>query len=275
MGSALEQDRQAGQGRQSVLTPTANRRDPGETPALRIVGLSHSYGARPALRDVALTVYPGDFTVLLGLNGAGKTTLFSLVTRLYAHRSGSIAIFGAPIDGDPATALSHIGVAFQQSTLDLELTVEQNLRYHAALHGVPRGRTAARIAAEIERVDLAKRRRDKVRQLSGGQRRRVEIARALLHDPKLLLLDEPTVGLDVEGRQFLLDHVRSLCRNDGIGVLWATHLIDEIGADARVIILHQGKIMAEGSVPDILAAAGSASMREAFDAMTRRGERKS
>jgi ABC-2 type transport system ATP-binding protein len=265
MGSALEQDRQDG------VTLPAGRRDGAEPPALRIVGLSHSYGTRPALRDVALTLYPGDFTILLGPNGAGKSTLFSLVTRLYAHRSGSIAIFGAAIDADPATALSRIGVVFQQSTLDLELTVEQNLRYHAALHGVPRRLTEARIAAEVERVDLAKRRRDKVRQLSGGQRRRVEIARALLHDPKLLLLDEPTVGLDVEGRQFLLDHVRKLCRDDGIGVLWATHLIDEIGADSRVIILHQGKVMAEGTVPEILAATGAATIREAFDAMTRRG----
>ncbi|HEX3501519.1 MAG TPA: ABC transporter ATP-binding protein [Stellaceae bacterium] len=255
------------------MIPPVRGRAAAETPALRIAGLSHSYGARPALKDVALTLYPGDFTILLGLNGAGKTTLFSLVTRLYAHRSGSIAIFGAAIDKDPATALSRIGVVFQQSTLDLELTVEQNLRYHSALHGVPRRRTEARIAAEIARVDLANRRRDKARQLSGGQRRRVEIARALLHDPKLLLLDEPTVGLDVEGRQFLLDHVRKLCRDDGIGVLWATHLIDEIDADSRVIILHQGKIMAEGTVPEILAATGSATIREAFDAMTRRSER--
>jgi ABC-2 type transport system ATP-binding protein len=268
MDSTLEQDRQGG------VAPSARRRDAAEAPALRIAALSHSYGARPALRDVGLAVYPGDFTILLGLNGAGKSTLFSLVTRLYAHRSGSISIFGAAIDQDPATALSRIGVVFQQSTLDLDLTVEQNLRYHAALHGLPRRRTERRIAAEIERVDLAKRRHDKVRQLSGGQRRRVEIARALLHDPKLLLLDEPTVGLDVEGRQFLLDHVRGLCRDEGIGVLWATHLIDEVGAESRVIVLHQGSVMAEGTVPEILAATGTASIREAFDAMTRRSERK-
>ena len=268
MDSALEQDRQDG------VAPRAWRRDAAETPALKIAALSHSYGARPALRDVELTLYPGDFTILLGLNGAGKSTLFSLVTRLYAHRSGSISIFGAAIDEDPATALSRIGVVFQQSTLDLDLTIEQNLRYHAALHGLPRRHTEQRIAAEIERVDLVKRRHDKVRQLSGGQRRRVEIARALLHDPKLLLLDEPTVGLDVEGRRFLLEHVRSLCRNDGIGVLWATHLIDEVGAETRVIVLHQGSVMAEGTVAEILAATGAPSIREAFDAMTRRSERK-
>jgi ABC-2 type transport system ATP-binding protein len=268
MGSTLEQDRQAG------AAPHARRRTAALPPALEIAALSHSYGSRPALRDVALSLYPGDFTILLGLNGAGKSTLFSLVTRLYAHRSGSITIFGAAIDEDPATALSRIGVVFQQSTLDLDLTVEQNLRYHAALHGLPRRRAEMRIVAEIARVDLAKRRGDKVRQLSGGQRRRVEIARALLHDPKLLLLDEPTVGLDVEGRQFLLDHVRGLCRNEGIGVLWATHLIDEVGADARVVVLHQGSVMAEGTVPEILAVSGTSSIREAFDAMTRRSERK-
>jgi ABC-2 type transport system ATP-binding protein len=268
MDSALEQDDR------DRMAPPARGRDAAETPALRIAALSHSYGARPALRDVGLTVYSGDFTILLGLNGAGKSTLFSLVTRLYAHRSGSISIFGAAIDQDPATALSRIGVVFQQSTLDLDLTVEQNLRYHAALHGLSRRRTEIRVAAEIERVDLVKRRRDKVRQLSGGQRRRVEIARALLHDPKLLLLDEPTVGLDVEGRQFLLDHVRGLCRDDGIGVLWATHLIDEVGAEARVIVLHQGSVIAEGTVSEVLAVTGATSIREAFDALTRRSERK-
>ena len=99
---------------------------------------------------------------------------------------------------------------------------------------------AERIAAEIERVGLADRRRDKVRQLSGGQRRRVEIARALLHQPRLLLLDEPTVGLDIASRQFLLDHVRQLCRDEGLAALWATHLIDEVGEGAQVVVLHAG-----------------------------------
>ncbi len=268
MSSALEDDRQEG------AAPQARKRDAAVQAALEITALSHSYGARPALRAVDLTLYPGDFVVLLGLNGAGKSTLFSLATRLYAHRSGSVLIFGAAIDEDPATALSRMGVVFQQSTLDLDLTVEQNLRYHAALHGLPRPLAEARIAAELARLDLVKRRRDKVRQLSGGLRRRVEIARALLHDPRLLLLDEPTVGLDVEGRQFLLDHVRALCREQGIGVLWATHLIDEVGAEARLVVLHQGRVMAAGTVPEVLATTGAASIRDAFDRLTRRGESK-
>src|ERR1700758_4367021 len=126
--------------------------------ALDISDLSHSYGARPALQNVSFAIAPGDFTVLLGLNGAGKSTLFSLVTRLYAHRNGSIKVFGATVDGDPITALSRMGVVFQQPTLDLDLTVEQNLRYHAALHGVPRALAKSRIAAELARVELTERR---------------------------------------------------------------------------------------------------------------------
>jgi ABC-2 type transport system ATP-binding protein len=255
-------------------SPAMGRRVGSVAPApapLAVDHLSHFYGSRPALSDLTFELHAGKFTVLLGLNGAGKTTLFSLVTRLYAHRTGSIHIFGAAIASDPATALSRMGVVFQQPTLDLDLTVEQNLRYHAALHGLPRATTEARTAAELDRLDLADRRHDKARQLSGGQRRRVEIARALLHDPRLLLLDEPTVGLDVAARQFLLDYVRGLCRDHDIAVLWATHLIDEIGDDAEVIVLHRGRILAAGPVSEIVAAQGVASIRQGFDALVREG----
>jgi ABC-2 type transport system ATP-binding protein len=240
--------------------------------ALEVDDLSHSYGSRPALSDLSFAIRACEFTVLLGLNGAGKSTLFSLMTRLYAHRSGSIRIFGAAIDDEPAAALSRMGIVFQQPTLDLDLTVEQNLRYHGALHGLPRTGLESRIAAELDRVGLADRRRDKARQLSGGQRRRVEIARALLHDPKLLLLDEPTVGLDVAARQFLLDHVRVLCRDQGLAVLWATHLIDEIGEDARVIVLHRGSILANGPAQEVITASKASSMRQAFDTLVRASE---
>jgi ABC-2 type transport system ATP-binding protein len=244
----------------------------GDRIALDVAGLSHSYGPREALRDVSFSIAPSDFTVLLGLNGAGKSTLFSLITRLYAHRSGAIKVFGAAVEHDPTSALARMGVVFQQPTLDLDLTVEQNLRYHAALHGISRRASETRIAAELGRVDLAERRRDKVRALSGGQRRRVEIARALLHDPRLLLLDEPTAGLDVAGRQFLLEHVRGLCRTRGLAVLWATHLIDDVDDDSRVIVLHRGRVLADGLAPAVIATVGAPSMRMAFDALVKRGE---
>jgi ABC-2 type transport system ATP-binding protein len=244
-------------------------RERAEVAALAVAELSHAFGAREVLRQVAFTIHPGEFTVLLGLNGAGKTTLFSLITRLYDHRTGAIRIFGAEIKEHPSQALAAIGVVFQQPTLDLDLTVAQNLRYHAALHGLPRRLARERIAREIARMDLTDRLGHKVRQLSGGQRRRVEIARALLHQPRLLLLDEPTVGLDIASRQFLVEHVRRLCREDGLGVLWATHLIDEVDAQGRVIVLHQGRVLAQGPVDEVVAAAGASSMRTAFDALTR------
>jgi len=233
--------------------------------------LSHAFGQRQALREVSFELNRGDRTMLLGLNGAGKTTLFSLITRLYNHRGGSIRIFGWEIKQKPSEALARLGVVFQLPTLDPDLTVAQNLFYHAALHGLPRREAAARIRREIERVDLTDRMHEKARTLSGGQRRRVEIARALVHKPRMLLLDEPTVGLDIASRQFMLDHVGMLCREEGLAALWATHLIDEVDSAARVIVLHRGRILAQGPVPDVVRDTNAASIREAFDSLT--GER--
>ncbi|HVJ52670.1 MAG TPA: ABC transporter ATP-binding protein [Aliidongia sp.] len=237
--------------------------------ALAVSGLSHSFGKTKVLDGVGFSVSPGDFTVLLGLNGAGKTTLFALVTRLYHSRSGSIAVFGHDLRHHAAEALATMGVVFQQPTLDLDLSVEQNLFYHASLHGMARAAAAPRIAAELERVGLAERRHGKVRQLSGGQRRRIELARALIHDPSLLLLDEPTVGLDIESRRFLIEHVRHLCAERRLAVLWATHLIDEANDEARVIVLHRGRVLADGRVPEVVAASGAADLKGAFDRLTR------
>ena len=239
-----------------------------EADALRVDGLSYAFGTRRVLQDVGFSVQPGDFTVLLGLNGAGKTTLFALITRLYSARSGSIAVFGHNVDSEPRAALARMGVVFQQPTLDLDLTVEQNLVYHAALHGLSRRAALEAIQAELGRVGLLERRHDRVRALSGGQRRRVELARALVHQPSLLLLDEPTVGLDMESRHFLLQHVRALCRTRAIGVLWATHLIDEAGDEARVIVLHHGRVLADDTQARLAAPFGS--LKGAFDALTRR-----
>ncbi|MCC3247152.1 ATP-binding cassette domain-containing protein [Methylocystis sp. WRRC1] len=239
-----------------------------ETPALSISGLSHSYGARKALDEVSFSVAPGSFTVLLGLNGAGKSTLFSLVTRLYAARKGEIDIFGANVMRQPAAALRRLGVVFQARTLDLELSLMQNLIYHAALHGIG-PLEARRLGVEaLARAGLAERANDKARALSGGQMRRVEIARALLHGPRLLLLDEPTVGLDIKARADLLSHVRSLVREQGLGVLWTTHLIDEIDENDQVVILHHGKVLATGRAGDIVAQSGAADIGSAFARIT-------
>ncbi|MGH6926760.1 MAG: ATP-binding cassette domain-containing protein, partial [Dongiaceae bacterium] len=205
--------------------------------ALAVADLSHSFGSRKALVNVSFEIPAGSFTVLLGPNGAGKTTLFSLVTRLYNSRIGSIRIYGYEVRRQPAAALSRIGAIFQQRTLDLDLTVADNLRYHAALHGMMPREARERITTELARAGLLERLSDRVRSLSGGQMRRVEIAGALLHRPRLLLLDEPTVGVDIASRQAIVDHVHGLCQEDGLGVLWATHLVDEVRPGDQVIIL--------------------------------------
>ncbi|MEF3367565.1 ATP-binding cassette domain-containing protein [Methylocystis sp. 9N] len=244
------------------------------TQALAISGLSHSYGSRKALDDVSFSVAPGSFAVLLGLNGAGKSTLFSLITRLYAARQGEIDVFGRNVMRAPGAALRRLGVVFQARTLDLELSLMQNLVYHAALHGIGPLEARRLGRAALERAGLLERADDKARALSGGQMRRVEIARALLHGPRLLLLDEPTVGLDIKARADILALVRDLARNENLGVLWATHLIDEIEDDNQVVILHQGKVLATGRAADIVAAQRAKNIGEAFARLTGAGEEK-
>jgi ABC-2 type transport system ATP-binding protein len=237
-------------------------------PALDLRGVSHSYGARQALDNVTVSVGAGRFCVLLGLNGAGKSTLFSLITRLFALKSGSIRLLGHDLNADPCSALAALGVVFQSRTLDLDLSVTQNMLYHAALHGIGKKEALLRSGQLLEAVSLADRAKDKVRNLSGGQMRRVEIARALLHRPRLLVLDEPTVGLDIGARADILRIVRGLVASEGMSVLWATHLTDEIEPTDDVIVLHQGRVRASGAVADVVAAAKAANMREAFVALT-------
>ena len=245
--------------------------DTAKPAALSVSALSHYYGRRKALDDVTFAIAPATFTVLLGLNGAGKSTLFSLVTRLFATRTGRIEIFGHDVGHAPGEALRVLGVVFQPRTLDLDLSVLQNLTFHASLHGIGAGEARARAQAVLAGIELADRANDKVRDLSGGQVRRVEIARALLHRPRLLVLDEPTVGLDIKARAAILAHVRALVAA-GTCVLWATHLVDEIADGDDVVILHEGRVLAHGPVPRVVRDAGAADIRAAFTRLTRGAE---
>jgi ABC-2 type transport system ATP-binding protein len=236
--------------------------------ALAVERVTHAYGARVALDDVSLRVASGSFTALLGLNGAGKSTLFSVVTHLYAPRSGSVRIFDFDVARQSGAALAQLGVVFQQRTLDPDLSVAQNLAYSAALQGMGRAERRERQAELLARVGLADRARDKARHLSGGQMRRVEIARALLHSPRMLLLDEPTAGLDVNARASILALVRDLVDRDGVGALWATHLVDEIRAADHVVVLHKGRVLADDSCEGVVAAAAVRDIGAAFTKLT-------
>lgn len=216
-------------------------------PALDIQHLSHDFGSFRALDDVSLSVPHGGFTALLGVNGAGKSTLFNLVTRLYNSRSGTIRVAGHDMRTDPGAALRRLGVVFQSRALDADLTVAQNLMYHAALYGMPRAAARARLAEVLAQVDLADRAGARVSALSGGQVRRAEIARALIHRPQLMLLDEPTVGLDVKSRAEVLALTRRLIADQGVSALWATHILDEIQPSDGLVILHRGRVLFDGT----------------------------
>lgn len=241
--------------------------DPGD--ALTIRSLSFAYGARTALDHVSLTVPVGGVTALLGPNGAGKSTLMALTAGLLRPPPGTVTVLGHDMAVAPRKALARMGIVFQQPTLDLDLTVAQNLRVFAALHGLPRRAAEVRMAEELDRLGLAGRAGEKVRALNGGHRRRVEIARALMHRPTLLLLDEATVGLDVPTRKALVAHVHALARDTGLAVLWTTHLIDEVNpATDRVVVLHAARVRAEGSAAEVIAAAGAEDLATAFDRLT-------
>lgn len=235
-----------------------------EAPALEVTRLSHAYGARKALDDVSFAVQPATFAVLLGLNGAGKSTLFAILTHLYAARTGRVRVLGHDMARQSRLALAELGVVFQSRTLDPYLTIEQNMLYQAALHGIGRKAARDRSRSLIARVGLADQMRNRVSTLSGGQARRVEIARALLHEPRMILLDEPTAGLDVKARADILALVRELVARDRVSVLWTTHLVDEIRDDDQVIILHEGRLRAAGLARDVNAEAGAATIADAF-----------
>ena len=238
---------------------------------ITIRDLSFAYRGKTALDRVSLSLTSGHFTALLGPNGAGKSTLIALLTRLMVAERGEIRIFGDDIARRPSQALAKMGIVFQSQTLDLDLTVRQNMCYFAALRGLAGRRARRRMEESLSRMGLADRQNEKARTLNSGHRRRLEIARALVHEPELLVLDEPTVGLDVSSRQDLVQHVHELCASQGLTVLWATHLVDEINKNDDLVILHKGRIRAAGSVPDVLAATQSTTVLEAFTRLTSRG----
>ena len=213
-------------------------------PAIEIIDLDLSYGGVQALRKVAFSVSTGEIFGLLGPNGSGKTSLFRVLTTLLSPSAGSISVFGQSVARSPASVRRFAGVVFQSQSLDRKLTVIENLRHQGHLYGLSGSELRQRTAEVLERFGLSERGSDIVEILSGGMKRRVELAKSILHRPRLLLLDEPSTGLDPGARREFWQHLEALNRQDGTTVLLTTHLMDEAEKCHRLAILNEGVLVA-------------------------------
>jgi ABC-2 type transport system ATP-binding protein len=223
-------------------------------PVVDVRDLRRSYGERQALAGVSFDVRDGEIFGLLGPNGGGKTTLLRILATLLPPSSGSAAVFGLDVSGDAGAVRRRIGVVFQSKHVDGKLTAAENLRHHGHLYGLRGRELKERIERSLTRFGLTDRQSDLVETLSGGLRRRLELAKGLLHQPGLLLLDEPSTGLDPGARRDLWDHLMRLrgeAANRSLTVIVSTHLLDEAERCDRLVILNQGQIVAAGS-PDAL-----------------------
>jgi ABC-2 type transport system ATP-binding protein len=214
---------------------------------IQVENLTHRYGDRLALTNVSFEVKKGEIFGLLGPNGGGKSTLFRILSTMMVPTEGRASIAGCDVVQDPAGVRRRVGVVFQSQSLDRALTVDENLRAQGHLHGLKGADLRARMERVTERMGLADRRKDIVETLSGGLRRRVEIAKALLHGPQVLLMDEASTGLDPAARRDLSRNVESLRDKEGVTILLTTHILEEAGRCDRLALLHHGAIVAEGS----------------------------
>lgn len=243
----------------TLIAPT-----PSDRPVLIATALKKSYGSKPALQSVSVTLYPGQFVALLGPNGAGKSTLVQILSGLFVPDQGDLSLLGFDIRKDAPKALAGLGVVFQQSSLDLDLSIRANLLFHTDLHGIARKTALERIQAGLEQHGLQDQAGTAVRALSGGNRRKVELIRALLHKPRFLLMDEATVGLDPASRHDLMRAVQALVRAGEVAVLWATHLVDEVAQADRLLVLNKGLIAFDGLPADLVAQSGEGNLEQAF-----------
>jgi ABC-2 type transport system ATP-binding protein len=228
----------------------------GATAAVDVCNLRYRYGEREALRGVSFSVARGEIFALLGPNGGGKTTLFKVLSTLVPAADGTVHVLGCDLGRDASRVRHRVGVVFQAPGLDPKLTVEENLRHHGHLYGLSGSPLRERMREVLGRLQLADRARDLVETLSGGLMRRTELARGLLHAPELLLLDEPSTGLDPGARREFGNYLRSLRDRDGVTVVLTTHYMEEAERADRVAVLHEGSLVALGRPDDLKRSVG-------------------
>ena len=236
---------------------------------IRVQNVVKTFGTVTAVNDVSFDVHAGEIFAFLGPNGAGKTTTIKMLTTLLQPTSGALELDGLDPVKDPTEVRRRIGVVFQDPSLDAELTAWENMDIHGVLYHVPKPVRRERIEALLKLFELWERRADLVKTFSGGMKRRLEIARGLLHTPKVLFLDEPTLGLDPQSRNQMWTVVRSLNKSDGVTVFLTTHYMDEADRAAdRIAVIDHGRLVATGSSAELKAQTKTDSLEGAFLALT-------
>jgi ABC-2 type transport system ATP-binding protein len=236
---------------------------------IQVDHLSKNYGPFKAVDDISFQVGKGEIFAFLGPNGAGKTTTIKMLTTLLQPTSGTISINGHDPVKEADAVRRSFGIVFQDPSLDDELTAWENMEFHGVLYDVPREQRRARTDELLTFVDLIDRKNDLVKTFSGGMKRRLEIARGLLHHPSLLFLDEPTLGLDPQTRNHMWEYLRKLCADEQMTLFFTTHYMEEAERMAkRLAIIDQGRIIAEGTPDEVRAKMGAATLEEAFLTLT-------
>jgi ABC-2 type transport system ATP-binding protein len=236
---------------------------------IQVAGLVKKFGEFTAVDDVSFEIKPGEIFAFLGPNGAGKTTTIKILTTLLRPTSGVLRIDGLDPELEANAVRQRIGIVFQDPSLDGDMTAYENMEMHGVLYHVPKKTRVERIEQLLRLFDLWERRKGLVKTFSGGMKRRLEIARGLLHTPKILFLDEPTLGLDPQTRNQLWSQVKRLNQSEGVTVFLTTHYMDEADRVAqRIAVIDHGKIVAQGSPNELKQQTGKASLEEAFLALT-------
>jgi ABC-2 type transport system ATP-binding protein len=239
-----------------------------DIPVLDLRDVRKSYGKTEALKGVTFAVERARIIGLLGPNGAGKSTLFQIAAGLFAPDGGTVSVFGLDYRKSAAQILSRLGVVFQARAIDLDMTVVANLRFHASLFGLGHAAATERIDEVGSLLEITDMMGKPVRTLSGGNQRRVEVARAMLNRPDLLLMDEPTVGLDPTTRKLLVRHLHQVREQNGTSILWATHIVEELEDADHIVLIRSGEIVGEGTPAELIARTQTADLTDAYIALT-------